>query len=163
AQAQLNQLAERRADLRAPDAKGLAQLQRAIKERDEARVKLDASLVNVAWQVEGTWPIETLRADEPIGGTLQDSAEVNLRGSSGVAFRMPGVGTFRISGPSGSAEALRSRWEEAAENAEELLTKLGGQSLEQLQQNCGMAGGLQQQMDSLRTRIDAVLNRRSAE
>lgn len=163
AQAELKSLAERRLGLKSPDARSLAQLQRAIKERDEARVKLDASLVNVAWQVEGKWTIETLRADEPVAGEFSSSDEVTLRGSGEIAFRIPGVGTFRASGPSDSAAELRRRWEEAAAQVDGLLARLGGKSLEELQNNATLAGELQQQIDRLQARIDAFLNRKPLE
>lgn len=160
AQVELDALAQRRAAVIAPDAKALAMLQRALKERDDARVKLDASLITVTWQSEGNWPLETLRADTPLNEPLAEGEALQLRGSPEVAFRIPGVGTFRASGPAGSVESLRKAWDQASAKAEQLLAAHGGQPLEQLQQNSLLAAELDQQIEQVRTRIDAVLNRR---
>ena len=160
AQEELNSLANRRATIVAPDAKSLTQLQRALKERDDARVKLDASLITVVWQIEGDWQVETLRADSAADGSIAVGEELQLRGSPEVAFRIPGVGTIRTSGPAGSAESLRRTWEQAEAKVEQLLAVHGGQAFEQLQQSSLLAADLDQQIDRIRVRIDAILNRR---
>jgi DNA repair exonuclease SbcCD ATPase subunit len=161
AQAKLDALRQRRAAVVAPDAKTLTLMLRAIKERDDARVKLDASLITVTWQSEGSWPLETLRADQARNELIDGDAELQLRGSPEVAFRIPGVGTFRASGPAGSVDTLRSAWEDSAAKADKLLSAHGGQSVEQLQQNSALASELDQQAEKLQARVDAVLNRRT--
>jgi len=160
AQTELDALVARRGGVVAPDARSLAQLQKAIRERDEARVKLDASLISVVWQAEGDWNLETVRADAPLDRPVASGEEVALRGSPEVVFRIPGVGTIRASGPTGSAEPLRKNWEQAAAKVDQLLAVHGGQPLEQLQQASLLAAELDQQIDKVRARIDAILNRK---
>jgi len=160
AQTELDALATRRSAVVAPNAKSLVQLQKALRERDEARIKLDASLITVVWQCEGKWDIETLRAESPINRSVAAGEELPLRGSPEVAFRIPGVGTIRASGPAGSADTLRRTWEQAAAKAEQLLVAHGGLPLEQLQQAGLQAAELDQQLEKVRARIEAILNRR---
>ena len=109
-----------RAVVIAPDAKTLRAIRKLTRDRDDARSKIDASLITLEVVPRSDGLLEVL-AGERIGPQkLTAGAPTLVQGSPEIVADLPGVARLRARGPTGSIEEHR----EAKAKAEKKLAEL---------------------------------------
>jgi DNA repair exonuclease SbcCD ATPase subunit len=111
---------ERRRAMIAPDGKVLRTIRKAIKERDDARVRLEASLITleIVPYIDGT--VEVVAGEATGARALTAGVPAQIQGSPEVVAELHGIARLRARGPSGSVEEHR----EARTRAEGRLAEL---------------------------------------
>lgn len=117
----------------APSAEALRAIRAAFGARDQAQTQLDAALITVRIVAEQPLDLEVLSAEQVGNQPVAPGQLHQIQGSPEVAFRVPGVGTFRATGPGGSVDELRKRIAAATRKIEELTKEFGSSDLEALQ------------------------------
>ncbi len=153
----------KRDELIAPDKKTLAALKKAARSRDDARMRLDAALIKVTITPETGSQIEIVLAEEPGTHPLQPNKAFDIQGASEVAFRIPGVGSFRATGPTGSVDELWEALESSQATIQELTTGFGSSDVDQLESLFAQSQELAGQVERAELKRDTLLNGRSLE
>jgi DNA repair exonuclease SbcCD ATPase subunit len=159
-------LAERereRADLVAPDARVLWAIGRALKDIDEAQVRIDASLITLEITPEQDGSIEVLSGDETGTRTLHQGSPLQIKGSPGVMANLPGIARLRAWGPAGSIDLYRDDKAAAERRLEELTQPFGTINLEELKELNRMAEEVDKRLAEAKTRLGTLLSSRSLE
>jgi DNA repair exonuclease SbcCD ATPase subunit len=104
----------------APDAKTMKAIRKAIKDRDDAQVRIEASLITLEIVPEKDGTVEAL-AGERLGSIpLKAGVPTQLQGSPEVVAELPYVARLRTWGPVGSVEEHRKAREKAEQKLKEL-------------------------------------------
>src|SRR5207244_3299967 len=77
---------------------------------------------------------------------------IAIQGAPEVAIRLPGVGTIRATGPTGSVESLRRQLDDAGLRLDRLCRGFGTQEIAALEQAAMIARDLDQKIASAQTR-----------
>jgi DNA repair exonuclease SbcCD ATPase subunit len=108
-----------RSALVAPERRTLNALRRAVRERDEARLLLDAAMINLEIIAEADGQLEVRSGEEPGRKALTAGKATVIKGAPEVAVELKGVARLRASGPTGDIEvhrrAVRQKEQEIAE------------------------------------------------
>ncbi|NOX53265.1 MAG: SMC family ATPase [Planctomycetes bacterium] len=163
AERELARLREQRQQIVAPDAETLKKIQKTARTRDDARLQLDAAVITVRIEPEGTADVDVLVAEEPGRRTLAPGEPVTIKGAPDVAFRLPGVGRFEATGPTKDVEKLRKKWQRACEELENLTAGYGTQDIAQLEALHRRADDLDRQIDQINSKIETLLAGRDAD
>ncbi len=158
AQAELEARRTIRRNLVAPDKETWAKITRIARERDDARLQLDAALMTVHVQLESDHVLEVTRGEDMGAQTLPAGQSRPLRGAPDVAFRIPGVGSFLATGPTGDFDALRRRWESAVTRLEEQMTGFGTRDLAELERMTVQAEASDQQIREADAKLEVLLH-----
>ncbi len=160
-------LQQQRKGIIAPDSKQLSILRKAFRDRDDARLRFEASLITIEIQTEVPAEIELTHgeATNHPGAEHQLSAgEVWIaRGSPEVALRLKGIASIRACGPAGSADVNRELWNKAETQLEKLTAGWQTQDLAALEAAAEQGAELDQQLRVLATRIETLLGKRTIE
>ena len=132
AQAHLEACVKERASIAAPDAKALWAIGGIIKERDEARLHLEAAMITLEVVPEREGLLEVIEGEAK--GTLQlnSGTPALIKGSPEVVVELPGVARLRAWGPAGSVEQYRDALAAAGRKLEEMTTPYGTSDIEKL-------------------------------
>ncbi|MEI8189830.1 MAG: AAA family ATPase [candidate division NC10 bacterium] len=124
---------QRRSELVAPDAKVLRALRKAIKERDEAQVRLEASLITLEVATEKDGRLDVVAGERTGWMLLSAGVSARIQGSPEVVAVIPGVARLRASGPTGSTEEYRTACAEADKNIGKLTAPYGSHDIDSLE------------------------------
>jgi energy-coupling factor transporter ATP-binding protein EcfA2 len=116
---------ERRSAVIAPDAAGLRAIRQAIKERDEARVRLETSLITLEIVPHGDGTLEVVAGEATGSRPLTAGVPAVIQGSPEVVAELPGVARIRARGPVGSADEHRAVRARAEKRLAELVQPFG--------------------------------------
>ena len=164
AQGDLAELTRRRSELVAPDARRLREIQTQMTRREEARLKLAAALITVSIVPEAALELEVLAGEQSGEHHVEPGKPKNVQGSPAVEFRIPGVGTFRATGPTDSSvEQLRDQMAKAEQQLDALTEGFGTRDLGPLQQLQDRADALDKEIARVRVRIETLLGDRRLE
>jgi energy-coupling factor transporter ATP-binding protein EcfA2 len=111
---------ERRRAVIAPDGKALRAIRKAIKERDDARVRLEASLITLEIVPLADGIVEVVAGEATGTRALTAGVPAQIQGSPEVVAELPGIARLRARGPAGSVDEHR----EARTRAEVRLAEL---------------------------------------
>ena len=157
ARAELDALKDRRSQLCAPDTGTLGRIRDAARERDNARIKLEAAMISVQITAEGPVEVEIVGGEQPGKHSLSPGEVLPAQGSPEVVWRIPGVAAFRATGPTGSVDQWRDRVAKAAKNLEALTEGYPSQDLDELEQLHEQAVALDREMSNALVRVDTLL------
>jgi DNA repair exonuclease SbcCD ATPase subunit len=113
------------AQLNAPDAATWAEIQRTTQEADEARIRVEALALRLEIQAETDLSGDVLDG-EPSGSVRLELGETFVaRGDGRLKLRLPGVGTFDLSGPTTDAADWRRKQQESEGRLHHLIAPFG--------------------------------------
>ena len=105
-------------------------------------------------------PIEITLGEEPGTRNLAPGHVHSILGDPAVAFRIEGVGSFRASGPTGSVDELRDKWEQATGAFQQLISGFGTDEIEELERLHQKAAELDTQIGQAEVRLTTLLSGR---
>jgi energy-coupling factor transporter ATP-binding protein EcfA2 len=161
-----NKLADRKQErnkLVAPDAKILRAVRKTINERDEARLRIEASLITLEIVPKKDARMEILAGESTGPQSLQTGVPAQVQGSPEVIADLPGIARLRAWGPTGSIEEHRETYGKAETKLKE-LTEPYGTSDPDLLENLGeKARELEKGVAEANTQILTMLSGKSME
>ena len=160
-QAEIQKLRLARDQIIAPDKKTLTKINKVARERDDARLQLDAALITVSIQPEAATNIEIISAELTGEKSLDQGESHEVKGAPEVAFRIPGVGLFRATGPTGDFDELRSQWESAVAKFKELTAGFGTNDITALEKLRAQSDELEKQISQSEAIVNTMLNGQS--
>ncbi len=163
AQREYDQLNEQRNRLSAPDAKTLASIKRTARERDDARLRLDAAVITVRVIPEADSNVEITAGEETGITPLQSDVPLTIKGAPDVAFRIPGVARVEATGPTTGVNELRDQWQRATAQLDALTASFGTGDVEQLEQLHAQAAELDGQLSQANVKLRTLLAGRQIE
>ncbi len=123
----------KRDEVVAPDAKVLEDIRRAIKERDDANLRVSASLITLEIVPECEGNMDIISGEELGLKSLQPGVPLQVKGSPEVVVDFTGVARLRASGPAGSIEEYRRTRTEAERRLKELTAPFGRVDIKELE------------------------------
>lgn len=153
----------KRAKLLAPDAKALRAMRKAIKERDEAKLQVEAALITLEIVPEKDGTAVVVTGEEPGKRKLRAGAPTQIKGSPEVVADLPGVARLRASGPAGSVEEHRQAQARAEARLAELTEPFGTDDIEALEALSEKANELDRKVAEAETQRKTLLSGRSME
>ena len=151
------------AEIMAPDRSDLAKIRKAIKERDDAQVHLEAALITVEVVPEKPVSIEILAGENPGEKELSAGDRMEIKGAPEVAVAIRGVAKLRARGPAGSVGELREAVRRAEGKLEELTAGFGSASIEDLETLCDEWTKAKNEMETARARLETLLGHQTRE
>ena len=142
----LKELNAERTTIIAPDHDTLGAIRKCIKERDEARVKIDASLISLEITPENAGTLDVVSGENVGIVALEPKNPTVVKGSPEVVAVLPGVVRLRASGPTVSIAKTRKILEIALAGLAELTRPYGTTDMDELE-------ALQERADALDGRI----------
>jgi DNA repair exonuclease SbcCD ATPase subunit len=158
AQEALNRRKKKRAELVAPDDKTLKAIRKAMKKRDEAQLRIDASLITLEVVPEKRGKLIVVAGEEPGEVELSAGIPTRVTGSPEVVADLPGVFRIRASGPAGSVEEHRTERAEAERELKRLTEPFRTSDIESLEALLEKSRGLDKKIDGAETQIETWLS-----
>ena len=153
-------LAERkaaRAAVQAPDARQMRAIRKAAKERDDAQVKIDASLITLEIVPESAGSVDVLTGEQTGPRAVEAGQPLQIKGSPEVAAQLPGVARLRAWGPTGSIDEHRREREKAEKKINELTAPFGTSNPDELEAVAEKAKELDAAAAEAQTKLDTLL------
>ena len=154
-------LAERkreRADLVAPDARVLWAIGKALKDIDEAQVRIDASLITLEITPERDGSLEVLSGEETGTHTLHQGSPIQIKGSPEVVVNLSGIARLSAWGPAGPIEVHRDDKAAAERRLEELTKPFDTKDLTKLEMLSKSAEELDRKLAQAKTQLETLLS-----
>jgi DNA repair exonuclease SbcCD ATPase subunit len=129
----LTERRQKRSALVAPDARVLRAVRKAIKDRDDAQLRLEASLITLEIVPKEDGAIEVLAGEKPGPMALRAGVPTRIQGSPEVVADLARIARVRASGPVGSVEEHREARTSAERRLSELTEPFGTPDLEALE------------------------------
>ena len=147
----------------APDAKALKAVQKAIKQQDEAQVRLDAALITLEVVPEKKLFLKAVAAENLGEEEFEAGATARFRGAPEVVVDLEGIARIRARGPSGTVEELRGQVSKATEKIERLTLEYGTTDPQKLEELSERAAELDRQISEQQTVLETLLAGRTSE
>jgi DNA repair exonuclease SbcCD ATPase subunit len=145
----------------APDSKTMKAIRGVIKDRDDAQVRLDASLITLEIVPEEDGIVEVI-AGEKLGlVSLNSGVPTQLRGSPEVVADIPHVARVRALGPVGSAEEYRKARERAEQKLKDLTESFATADIDALDALLEKAATLDRSVTEAETKVQTLLSGRT--
>jgi hypothetical protein len=151
AQDALNRRKKERAELVAPDDKTLKAVRAAIKKRDDAQLRIEASLITLEVVPEKGGKLIVIAGEETGEVQLSPGVPTRVSGSPEVVADLPGVSRIRASGPAGSVEEHRAERAEAERELKRLTEPFGTSDIEALEALLEKGRALDKKIDEAET------------
>lgn len=149
---------QKRSELVAPDAKVLGALRKAIKERDDAQVRLEASLITLEVVPEKDNRLDVVAGEQTGPMPLSAGVPARIQGSPEVVAVIPGVARLRASGPTGSADEHRNARAEAEKKIKKVTVPYGSSDLEVLEGLADKAAQMEAAIGEAETQLETLLS-----
>ncbi len=163
AETALNERKQQRNALRAPDAKTIRAARAALKERDNAQLRIEASLITLEIVPAKSGDAEVLSGELPGAVTLQADTPLQVKGSPEVVVDLPQVARLRAWGPTGAVEEHRTVRAEADKRLGDALAAYGVRDIEALETLAEKARTLDAATMEAQTILHTLLAGRSKE
>jgi Uncharacterized conserved protein len=147
-----------RAGLLSPDARTLRAIRKALRERDEAQVRIDAALITLEVTPEKDGTLVVIEGEEIGSVELRPGSPARVKGSPEVAADLPGVARLRAWGPTGSTEQRRSELAAAECELERLTMPFGATNIEELELLTEKAEQLDKKVAEAETQLKTLLS-----
>ncbi|MEW6664970.1 MAG: AAA family ATPase [Thermodesulfobacteriota bacterium] len=154
---------QNRGNLIAPDAKVLRALRKAIKERDDAQVRLEASLITLEVVPERDVELEVVAGEKTGMLPLSSGVPSRIQGSPEVVAVISGVARLRASGPTGSVEEYRSARLEAEKKIKRLTEPYGTTDMDTLEGLAEKARQIEAAISEAETQLETLLSGKTVE
>lgn len=146
-----------RAELVAPDAKALRAIRKALKERDDAQVRLDAALITLEIVPEKAAPLTVVAGEETGTRKLAPGVPIQVKGAPEVVVHLPGVARLRARGPAESVAELRDARDKAMQRLKALTEGFGTADLDTLEALSEKARALDEVIAEAETQLQTLL------
>ncbi len=117
----------------APDTRVLKAIRKTIKDRDDAQLRTEASLITLEIVSHKDGSVEVVSGETIGSAPLKAGIPTQLRGSPEVVAEIPSVARLRASGPVGSVEEYREARVKAEKKLKELTEPFGTSNLDTLE------------------------------
>jgi DNA repair exonuclease SbcCD ATPase subunit len=117
----------------APDARTLKATRKAIKDRDDAQLRIEASLITLEIVPQKDGSVEVVSGEMTGSMSLKAKAPTQVRGSPEVVAEIPRVARLRAWGPVGSVEEHREARAKADKKLKELTDPFGTSDVDALE------------------------------
>ncbi len=107
--------------------------------------------------------IEITQAELAETRTFSKNEAHEIKGAADVAFRIPGVGQFRATGPTSDFDSLHKQWESATEEFEALTGAFGTRDVAALETLHSQAEELEQEMAQATYQLKLLLDGQESE
>jgi len=152
-----------RAGLLSPDARTLRVIRKALRERDEAQVRIDAALITLEVTSKKDGTLVVIEGEEMGSVELRLGTPARVKGSPEVVADLPGVARLRAWGPTGSIEQHRSELAAAEREFERLTMPFGVTNIEELEALDEKAEQLDKKVAEAETQLKTLLSGESVE
>lgn len=146
-----------RSQLVAPDAKTLRAVRKAIKDRDDARVRLEAALITLEIVAEKTGALVVVSGEETGERPMPAGVPTQVKGSPEVVVDLPGIARLRARGPAGSIADIRAEREKAVQKLKALTETFGTTDLDTLDALQDKATQLDERVAAAQTQLDTLI------
>ncbi len=146
-----------RSRLVAPDAKMLRAIRKAMKDHDDAQVRLEATLITLEIVPESTGALFVVDGEDPGERSLSAGVPAQVKGSPEVVVDLPGIARLRARGPAGSIAEIRIEREKAERKLKTLTEAFGTADLEALDALQDKATQLDERLSAAQTQIDTLV------
>jgi len=153
-------LAERRKArdaLVAPRPEDLKALRRLVREREETRLKIDASLITLEVVAEKSLALEVVAGEETGKRKLARGKPERIAGSPEVVVDIPGVARLRAWGPTGSVAEHRLALARAGEEISRRTAPFGTETLDEIEALAEKARALDGEVAQAKARLEALV------
>lgn len=147
-----------RVALVAPDVKALRAIRKAIKDRDDAQVRLEAALITLEIVPEKKGSVVIVAGEETGTRRITTGTPFQVKGSPEVVVDLQGVARIRARGPSGSITEIRDERDEAVSKIKELTKGFGTKELEELESLNEKATKLDEGISEAETQVETLLS-----
>ena len=147
----------------APDEKTLRAIRKAIKERDEAQLRLDAALIRLEIVPERKGTLTVVAGDETGPRPLEPGAALVVKGSPEVVVQWPGTARVRARGPAVEIGGIRADHNRASQRVNSLCEGFGTSDLDALETLGAKAGVLDGGVAKAETELATLLSGDSEE
>jgi chromosome segregation ATPase len=158
---QLEATRQSRLKIVAPDSATLKKIQRTLRRRDQAAVRIDSSLINLEIEPLQEMIINTITGKPKGEKKAPIKAIINIAGSPEVAVELKNVARLRATGPTGEIQNLRADFEAAGLKLKELTRPYGTMNVEQLEDMAAKAAELDRKVQDLAQSLNLLLNDRN--
>jgi chromosome segregation ATPase len=121
-------------------------------------LQLDAALITVSIRPETEVKVEITSAEETGSKSLAQDDTHQIKGAPEVAFRIPGLGKFLATGPTGDFDELSGQWESAVAKFEELTAGFGTGDVAALEKLRAEADELDKQISQAAVKVETILD-----
>lgn len=163
AQVALDTCKGERSKLIAPDTKTLWAIGKAIKERDEAQVRIDAALITLEVTPEKDGTLVVIEGEEMGSVELRPGTPARIKGSPQVVADLPGIARLRAWGPTGSIEQYRDECAAAKREIKNLIEPFGTANLVELEKLNDKLEELNKNLARSKTQLETLLSGQSIE
>ncbi len=146
-----------RSRLVAPDAKMLRAVRKAMRDHDDAQVRLEAALITLEIVAENAGVLLVIEGESPGERSLSAGVPAQVKGSPEVVVDLPGIARFRARGPAGSIAEIRAEREKAANKLKALTEVFGTVDVEALDTLQDKAIQLDERIAAAQVQIDTLL------
>jgi len=147
----------------APDTKTLWAIGKAIKERDETQVRIDAALISLEVTPEKDGTLVVIEGEEMGSVELCPGSPARIKGSPEVVADLPGVARLRAWGPTGSIEQYRDECAAAKREIKNLTEPFGTANLVELEKLNDKLEELNKNLARSKTQLETLLSGQSIE
>ncbi len=154
----LGEQRQKRSAFVAPDGKVLRAVRKAIKERDEAQVRIDASLITLEIVPKRKGSVEVIAGEVTGTLNLQPDVPTQIKGSPEVVADISEVARLRAWGPVGSIVEHREARAKAAQKLKELVEPYGTVDIEALESLADHAKELDAEVAEAETKLQTLLS-----
>jgi DNA repair exonuclease SbcCD ATPase subunit len=150
-----------RSALVAPDDKTIRDVRKHLTAREQAEVKLQASLIRLTIRPEKATTVARKSPDET--RHIAAGEETTFTGSPEVSIQVEGFGSIHAAGPEMDVDALREQVAEAGKKLAKLIQPYGIQDPDRLQALRDLAKDLDQKITTLEAQIEELLGKESVD
>ena len=150
---------EKRVALVAPDEKTLRAIRKAMKDHDEAQVRLDAALISVEVVPERDGALEVVTGEQLGIRQLKRGVPIEEKGSPEVVVDIQGIARIRARGPSGPIAELRVARGQAAQRLAKLTEGFGTSEIDALEALNTKARTLDERVAEADTQLTTLLGK----
>lgn len=142
----------------APDAKVLRAVRKAIKDRDDAQVRIDASLITLEIVPKKAGSVDVITGEMTGMLTIKPNVPTQIKGSPEVVADIPEVARLRAWGPVGSVEEHREARAKAQRELKELMEPYGTSDIDALESMADKAKELDTAVTEAETKVQTLLS-----
>jgi DNA repair exonuclease SbcCD ATPase subunit len=142
----------------APDAKVLRAVRKAIKDGDDAQVRIDASLITLEIVPKKAGSIEVITGEVTGMLSLKPDVPALIKGSPEVVADIPEVARLRTWGPVGSVEEHREARAKAHRQLKDLMEPYGTSDIDELELMADKKKELDNAVTEAETKVQMLLS-----
>lgn len=154
----LGERKKERTKLAVPKLEDLRAIRKATKDRDDAQLRIDASLITLEVVPDNDGSLEVLAGEEVGARGLTSGTPTQIKGSPEVVVHMPDIARLRAWGPAGSVAQHRTERESAEKRLSDLTKHFGTTDVEELELLAEKARKIDKGIAEAETQLETLLS-----